>query len=209
MVIQSLNLTTPFVSFVGFSNSGKTTLVENVVYKLKSLGYKVATVKHASHGFTLDNMGTDSHRLKESGSDLVVLSSPTQLAQIEEMDAEASLSQIISMIGNRVDIILVEGYKTSIAPKIAVVSNEGDKDLFNQHGNILTTVIAHPSSKGKPQFADEDVAIIIGVLVNLIKKALVINYQHNSKVVKLELESSDFQREALEEPLTESVTVSG
>ena len=56
----------PIVSFVGRSNSGKTTLIERVIPELVRAGYKVATVKHAGHGFDLDTEGKDSWRHKQS-----------------------------------------------------------------------------------------------------------------------------------------------
>ena len=50
----------PIVSFVGRSNSGKTTLIERVIPELVRAGYRVATVKHAGHGFDLDTEDKDS-----------------------------------------------------------------------------------------------------------------------------------------------------
>jgi molybdopterin-guanine dinucleotide biosynthesis protein B len=50
----------PIVSFVGNSNTGKTTLIEKVIPELKKLGYRVAVVKHAHHGFEMDQPGKDS-----------------------------------------------------------------------------------------------------------------------------------------------------
>ena len=56
----------PVVAFVGNSNSGKTTLVVQIVGILKKLGYRVATVKHAAHGFDIDRPGKDSYRFREA-----------------------------------------------------------------------------------------------------------------------------------------------
>jgi len=50
----------PIVCFVGKSNSGKTTFIERVIPELVRAGYKIATVKHAGHGFDLDTEGKDS-----------------------------------------------------------------------------------------------------------------------------------------------------
>ena len=48
------------VSFVGRSNSGKTTLLARLVEALKERGLKVGVIKHAHHGFDLDREGSDS-----------------------------------------------------------------------------------------------------------------------------------------------------
>ena len=50
-------MTVPIVSFVGRSNSGKTTLIERLLPVLVLAGYRVATIKHAGHGFDLDTEG--------------------------------------------------------------------------------------------------------------------------------------------------------
>ena len=85
---------TPIVSFVGDSNSGKTTLLEKVVGELKSKGYRVVVIKHSPHGFDIDQPGKDTWRLTQAGSDIVVISSPDQVAFIERVGAELTLSQI-------------------------------------------------------------------------------------------------------------------
>src|SRR5687768_8752148 len=52
-------MTVPIVCFVGRSNSGKTTFIERIIPELVRAGYKIATVKHAGHGFDLDTEGKD------------------------------------------------------------------------------------------------------------------------------------------------------
>jgi len=189
MTSQIIKSTIPFVSLVGNSNSGKTTLIEQIVRELKKLGYRVATVKHAHHGFNIDRPGKDSYRLKEAGSDVVVVSSPTQLALIKDIETEASLSQIATLIGNKVDIILLEGFKSTTKPKIVIFNDKRDTNLLSQKENILTAIIARPSSQGKPQFADEEVSNIINLLVDRIRDASAQIYQRDYKSVELELTS--------------------
>ena len=110
----------PVVSFVGNSGSGKTTLLEGVVRELKRLGYRVAVVKHAPCGFDIDQPGKDSWRLTQAGSDVVVISSSERMAFIERVGVELTLTQIKDLIGDRVDIVLTEGYKQANTVKIEV-----------------------------------------------------------------------------------------
>jgi len=70
----------PVVSIVGKSNSGKTTLLEKLIPELKRRGYRVATVKHDTHGFEIDRPGKDTWRLAQAGADAVVISSGDKLA---------------------------------------------------------------------------------------------------------------------------------
>ena len=70
-------MTVPIVSFVGRSNSGKTTLIERLIPELVVAGYRIATIKHAGHGFDLDTEGKDSWRHKRAGASTVIARSPS------------------------------------------------------------------------------------------------------------------------------------
>ncbi len=66
----------PIVSFIGKKKSGKTTVVLGVIEELRSRGYRVAVIKHDTHGFEVDVPGTDSYRFRELGAEVVGISSP-------------------------------------------------------------------------------------------------------------------------------------
>ena len=68
-LVSGGGLLIPIVSFVGKSNVGKTTLLEKVVAELKRRGYRVATLKHDTHGFDIDKPGKDTWRMAQAGSD--------------------------------------------------------------------------------------------------------------------------------------------
>ena len=52
--------TVPIISVVGKSNVGKTTLLEKLLPEIKKRGYRVATIKHDVHGFSIDQPGKDT-----------------------------------------------------------------------------------------------------------------------------------------------------
>ena len=52
----------------GVKNSGKTTLIEKIIPKLKEHGLKVATIKHDGHDFEGDVEGTDTYKHKRAGA---------------------------------------------------------------------------------------------------------------------------------------------
>ncbi|MFQ6122717.1 MAG: molybdopterin-guanine dinucleotide biosynthesis protein B [Dehalococcoidales bacterium] len=155
----------PTIAFVGRSKSGKTTLLEQMVRGLKLRGYRVAVIKHSHHHFEVDHPGKDTWRLAQAGSDVVAISSPDRMALVEHVDSELPLGEIASHLSNKVDIILAEGYKNGKTPKILVRdSRQGDGHLCLGE-DLLTTISAQPCSKGVPQFAEEDVAGILNLIV--------------------------------------------
>lgn len=108
------------ISFVGHSNSGKTTLLEKLIRELKSRGYRVATVKHAGHGTNLDEQGKDSWRHIQAGSEATIVHSQDRLMLIKPVAPDISLEEIAPLFGEDPDIILAEGFKQSDLPKIEV-----------------------------------------------------------------------------------------
>jgi molybdopterin-guanine dinucleotide biosynthesis protein B len=155
---------TRVVSFVGTSNSGKTTLLEKVIKELKCRGYRVGVIKHTYHSGEIDRPGKDTWRFAQAGSDIVALSSPSQLAIIENLDRERGLHEIVCLLESKVDIILTEGYKELATAKVLVRSNEDERGpAFS--GEILATITPCVASHGAMVFAREDVARIVDLLI--------------------------------------------
>ena len=63
------------IGFRGFSGAGKTTLVEQLVARLRQAGQRVSVVKHAHHTFDIDHEGKDSWRHRQAGAFEVVIAS--------------------------------------------------------------------------------------------------------------------------------------
>ena len=56
------------IHIIGRKNSGKTTLVVELVQQLSAMGKRVATIKHTHHRHELDVPGKDSYRHREAGA---------------------------------------------------------------------------------------------------------------------------------------------
>lgn len=110
---------TPVVSVAAWSNSGKTTFLEQVVPRLRALGITVGVVKHHAHTTPLDTVGKDSWRYGEAGASPVVVSSPNEYAIFRRTpNAEASLEDLCSRIAPECDLIVTEGFKREAMTKI-------------------------------------------------------------------------------------------
>lgn len=113
----------PIISVVGFSGTGKTTLMEKLIAELTQRGFRVGTVKHHPHTFEMDQPGKDSWRHKRAGSRIAVISSPSQIGMVMAVDHDYSLDEL-SYFFSQVDIVLAEGYKRGDKPKIEVFRPE-------------------------------------------------------------------------------------
>jgi molybdopterin-guanine dinucleotide biosynthesis protein MobB len=99
----------------GFKDSGKTTLIEEVVPQLRARGVAVAVVKHDAHGVQFDRPGKDSDRLFRAGADVVVRGANESAARWRPEGAP-DLGQTLARLGASHDLVLVEGHKqTSLA----------------------------------------------------------------------------------------------
>lgn len=129
----------PVISFVGRSNSGKTTYLIKLISELKKRGYKVAVIKHHHGDFNIDHPGKDTWRHAEAGADVVMISSPNKMAMIQKNQQELSLEDLICHISN-VDLIITEGYKREEIPKIEVLRSAVSKDLVCAERDLIAIV---------------------------------------------------------------------
>ncbi len=132
----------PLIGFSAYSGTGKTTLLRQVIPRLKQRGLRIAVIKHAHHHFDLDQPGKDSFELRKAGADKTIICTTTRMAVITEFptpDAEPSLQEIIDSIDpEQFDFILVEGYKHLPFPKIELHRQSVDKPyLFHQDSTIF------------------------------------------------------------------------
>lgn len=110
----------PFIFAVsGYKNSGKTTLLTQLIPELKRRGYRVAVIKHDGHDFLGDVPGTDSCRLQEAGAYGCAVFSENRLLitkEREEGDKEVDEKELAKAFPEA-DILLIEGLKNSSYPK--------------------------------------------------------------------------------------------
>lgn len=111
----------PIISFIGWHNSGKTTLCRQVVAHLKARGYLVAVIKSTKEtGIAVDQPGTDTALYRKSGADAIALLAPDQLI-IHRKPPRMELAALSQLLFPEVDIVIAEGFKQAAhIPKIEV-----------------------------------------------------------------------------------------
>lgn len=155
----------PIVSIVGKSDSGKTTLIEKIVPELSRRGYRVTTVKHDLHGFEIDKEGKDSWRHKRAGAQAVVISSPRKVALIRDVDKDMSLEELGDSFGEDADLILSEGFKKDVQPKIEVFREEKHEELLcTKEDNLIAIASNRPFDIGVPCLDIDDVKGIVDLI---------------------------------------------
>jgi molybdopterin-guanine dinucleotide biosynthesis protein B len=144
----------PMISVVGTSDSGKTTLLEKVVKELSSRGWRIATIKHDVHGFEIDHEGKDSWRHKRAGAHMTIISSPSKIAMVQDSDHDLTLNEIRDRFVRDVDLIITEGYKREIHPKIEVFRSEMHRELLCSEDESLIAIAGDCSAPppGVPVF---------------------------------------------------------
>ena len=122
----------PIITFIGWHNSGKTTLVTRVVTHLKQRGYRVAVIKSTKEeGISFDAPGTDTARHRKAGADTVLLVAPDQMTMITGNNGK-SLVDLAGRFCADVDLVIGEGFKRAAGvPKIEV-RREADQPLLWQ-----------------------------------------------------------------------------
>lgn len=133
------------IGVVGDSDTGKTTLLEQLIPALSAEGLAVGAVKHASHGFDADRPGKDSQRLYASGADAVALISDTQLATFVRREPERpSLDEAVAALPAGLDAVLVEGFAWEPIPRVVLVSRGQTPRHEHLEGGPVLRVIEVP-----------------------------------------------------------------
>jgi molybdopterin-guanine dinucleotide biosynthesis adapter protein len=120
------------IGIAGWSGAGKTTLLAKLIPRLTARSVSVSTVKHAHHGFDLDQPGKDSHVHRMAGATEVLVSSANRWALVHELrgSVEMSLGDLLAKLAP-VDLVIVEGFKRGSHPKLEVFRAAVGKPLLH------------------------------------------------------------------------------
>ena len=111
------------VHIVGGKNSGKTTLVVQLVKHFSGKGYRIGTLKHTHHEHELDTPGKDSYQHRMAGATTVGILSPrlnaVYVVPEQQHDTPERYDELATLFES-CDLVLVEGHLLARAPKIEV-----------------------------------------------------------------------------------------
>src|SRR6195952_235814 len=109
------------IGLAGWSGAGKTTLLTRLIPYFIGAGLRVSVIKHAHHEFDVDIPGKDSWVHRQSGAAEVLVSSSRRWALMHELRGadEPELPELLAKM-SRVDLVIVEGFKSGPHPKIEI-----------------------------------------------------------------------------------------
>jgi molybdopterin-guanine dinucleotide biosynthesis adapter protein len=155
------------IGFIGYSNTGKTTLIEKLIPIFMVRGLRVSTVKNAHHGFDMDRPGKDSYRYREAGAAQVLIATSQRWALLTEVrDGQTPLEALIAQLAP-CDLVLVEGFKSEGQfPRIEVRrSTNAEPPIFPHDPNVIAVASDHAVDTALPVFdlndADKIAAFIL------------------------------------------------
>ena len=152
----------------GWSGAGKTTLLSRLIPELIRRGVSVSTMKHAHHGFDVDQPGKDSYVHRQAGATEVVVASEKRWALMHEVrDAQEPSAAELAKRMNPVDLLLVEGFKREAHDKLEIYRAGNNKPLLSTGDPPYVAILADVpvSGTGLPVIDLNDIPAIADFIV--------------------------------------------
>jgi molybdopterin-guanine dinucleotide biosynthesis protein B len=147
-------------SIVGWTGSGKTTLITRLIESFKVQRRRVIAVKSTHAGYTLQPEGKDTARFLQAGAQEVYLMTETELLRMTPL---ASPDDLLADLDARLgpdDVVLLEGLTRPGIPVIEVEDPRRHKALKSPPDKLAAVVGASGGSRGRPCFHPDDIAAI-------------------------------------------------
>jgi len=166
-------MTPPIFGVIGWKNSGKTTLMANLIREFANRGFAISVIKHAHERFEIDHPGRDSFKMREAGACQVMLSSPRRFALMRELgDAPEMAFEDLLPYAGTCDLILVEGYKREVFPKIEIRrEGAGSREpLSAEFPGVVAIASDRPQDEREslPTFPIDDTGHIVDFITELL-----------------------------------------
>jgi molybdopterin-guanine dinucleotide biosynthesis protein B len=131
------------IGLAGWSGAGKTTLLTRLIPHFMAHGLRVSVIKHAHHSFDVDTPGKDSWLHRQSGAAEVLVSSGQRWALMHELRgaSEPKLPELLAKL-SRVDLVIVEGFKSEPHRKIEVYRAANSKPVLFTNDPAIVGIAA-------------------------------------------------------------------
>jgi len=157
------------VAVVGFSESGKTRHITQLIGEFKKRGLRTCAVKRCSHSFSLDTEGKDTSDFTKAGADGIAMVSPEGWAAFGA-PGTADVPALAGRLFPDADVVLVEGGKEAAGlPRIEVLRAGLSEVLVSRPDELLAVIADFPRPDGLPvpTFKPEETAEICDLILSL------------------------------------------
>lgn len=147
----------PIFAISGVKNSGKTTLITQLLPILSAQGVRTAVVKHDGHDFDPDVPGTDTYRHLHAGAYGTAIFSDSKYMIVKEKMKETSVYPDEAQFRRwfpEADLILLEGFKRYPCPKLEVI-RKGNSQKSICAGQALTAIATDLPQKEQKDFPED------------------------------------------------------
>ena len=149
---------TKVLAFVGYHNSGKTTLLTKVYKELQRRGYKVGIIKSTKHELEpFEKEGSDTDLYKRAGVKHLAVVTPSLVTSTFPR-GETSISALAVSLFPQVDLILCEGFKKAgDIKKIEIARKAVSMELIKDKVGGVIAVVSDFQVEGVKNFGFEDI----------------------------------------------------
>lgn len=149
----------------GWSNSGKTTLIEGLIRCLSAKGLRVSVIKHSHHAVMPDRPDSDTERYLRSGAAAAAFAGEGGgIIRYENPTLNGLLRAV-----NNADIVLVEGYDQEAELPMIEVWRDASKPMRSPEAWRAAIVTEHPVNTSLPVFRPDEVSRLADFLLTLAK----------------------------------------
>ena len=145
-------------SLVGWSGSGKTTVITGLISYFKARGKIVVALKNVSHEYNLQPRGKDSFLFLEAGADRVVLTSQGEIILMKRKQNREDILGVVQASMPNVDWVLLEGLVLENAPVIQVLGSNPDSGFKFPLEKSCAIVSEIEVPVSVPRFHKEDIS---------------------------------------------------
>ncbi len=131
---------------VGYSNTGKTTVIENIIKELKKRGRSCAVIKNVHCSIQIDKNGTDTQRHINAGAEM-----SAAWGRDETVVFYNRRIRLVNIVGkSNYDYLLLEGCSDMLLPKIVTAKDiESLEAKLDKHTIAISGVIAGEMTRYK------------------------------------------------------------
>jgi len=165
------------IGFTGRHNSGKTTIIRQLIPELQKRGYRVGLFKSTHHRINFHPPGKDTTLYIDQGIKTVAIKGPDELAMFQTVEKE-SLEHTVFRLFPEEDIVILEGFKNATGiPKIEVAAN-CTPELYKEVNGIRAVITADRTVNHHMVLDPSDP----GAVADFLEQEILSDYCHEDEV---------------------------